>query len=315
MGELIVGSHARAAGTVTDHELRRWYDRVHRDIYTSRGHQLTLDERIAAAHLRTGGTGVIAGVAASALLGAEWVDGDIPIEMIWNISRAPARIIVRRERIGADEITAHRGVPVTTPTRTALDIGRHLGRGEAIARLDALQRATPFRQDDVVALVERYRGARGLKQLRSLLPLVDGGAESPRESRLRLLYLDAGFPDLTTQIQVYDGRRPLRRLDMGWEQFMVAVEYDGGQHQTDRYQYLKDLRVIPQLERMGWTVLRVVREQSDRETLVQAYRALIARGWDGILGTPHPSVARLVASLPLSRTSLALPLDNRKLAG
>ena len=81
---------------------------------------------------------------------------------------------------------------------------------------------------------------------------------------------------------------------------MVAAEYDGGQHQTDRYQYLKDLRVIPRLERMGRTVLRVVKEQSDGEILVQAYRALVAHGWDGKLRKPHPSVARLVASGDLS---------------
>lgn len=300
---------------MSEYELRRWHTRVHRDIYAPRGHDLTLVERIGAAYLRSGRQGVVAGVAASALFGAGWVDDDIPIEMIWDISRAPAGIIVRRERIDADEITVHEGLSVTTPTRTAFDIGRHLGRGEAIARLDALQRAASFHQDDVAALAERYRGARGLKQLRSMLPLIDGSAESPRESRLRLLYLDAGFPDLTTQIQVYDGRHPLRRLDMGWEQFMVAAEYDGGQHQTDRYQYLRDLRVIPQLERLGWTVLRVVKEQSDAQTLVQAYQALIAHGWDGKLRTPHPSVARLVASLPLSRRSLALSLDSRKLAG
>ncbi|WP_395307563.1 hypothetical protein V4U86_19385 [Mycobacterium sp. AMU20-3851] len=315
MGELIVGSHARAAGIVTEHDLRRWYDRVHRDIYAPRGHRLTLAEYIHGAYLRSGGTGVVAGVAASALLGAEWVDDNIPVELIWNVSRAPAGIIVRRDRIAADEITVHMGLPVTTPERTAFDMGRYLERREALARLDALARVTRCRPDDVLALAERYRGARGVKQVRSLVPLVDRGAESPRESRLRLLYLDAGFPELRTQIQIFDGLRPLRKLDMGWEQFMVAAEYDGGQHQTDRYQYLKDLRVIPQLERMGWTVLRVVKEQSDGEILVQAYRALVAHGWDGKLRTPHRSVARLVARLPLSRTALELSRDNRKLAG
>ncbi|MGU3499382.1 hypothetical protein [Mycobacterium sp. C31M] len=315
MGELVVGSHARAAGIVTGHELRRWYERVHRDIYVLRGYELTSEDRIDAAHLRSGRVGVVAGVAASALHGAEWVPSDRPIEMIWNVSRAPAGIIVRRDRIGPDEITVCNGIPVTTPERTAFDLGRYQDRSEALARLDALQRATPFRPDDVLVLAQRYRGARGLKQLRELLPLVDGGAESPRESRLRLLFLDAGFPDLTTQIQVFDGTRPLRRLDMGWEELMVAAEYDGEHHQADRYQYLKDLRVLPQVERLGWTVLRVVKEDSKGETLVRASRALTAHGWDGELRPPHRSVAKLAARLPLSRSALALLRNSRNLAG
>lgn len=315
MRKLIVGSQARALGTATEYDLRRSYDRVHRDIYMPRGHHLTLDERIDGAYLRSGRRGVVAGVAASALLGARWVDDTIPIEMIWDVSRAPAGIIVRRDRLAADEITIEDCVSVTTPARTAFDIGRHLDRHQALARLDALQRATFFRPAEVLTLMERYRGARGLKQLRALLPMVDGGAASPQETRLRLLYLDAGFPAPITQIQVVCGIRPLRKLDMGWEDYKVAAEYDGGQHQTDRYQYLKDLRVLPQVERMGWTVLRVVKEDSDAEILIRTYRALVARGWDGRLRKPHPSVVGLVARLPLSTSALALSRDNRNLAG
>lgn len=315
MRKLIVGSQARALGTLSEYDLRRDYDRVHRDIYAPRGHQLTLDERIDGAYLRSGRNGVVAGIAASALLGARWVADDIPIEMIWDVSRAPAGIIVRRDRVAADEITVEDCVSVTTPARTAFDIGRRIDRHEALARLDALQRATLFRPAEVLALAERYRGARGLKQLRALLPLVDGGAASPQETRVRLLLVDAGFPVPRTQIQVVSGIRPLRKLDMGWEDFLVAIEYDGGQHQTDRYQYLKDLRVLPQVERMGWLVLRIIKEDSDAEILVRAYRALIARGWDGTLRKPHPSVAALVSRLPLSTSALALSRDSGKLAG
>lgn len=315
MRKLIVGSQARALGQVTEYDLRSRYDRMHRDIYAPRGHQLTLDERIDGAYLRSGRAGVVAGVAASALHGADWVDDDIPIEMIWNVSRAPAGIIVRRDRVAADEITVEDCVSVTTPARTAFDLGRYVNlRVEALARLDALQRATRFRPDDVLALAERYRGARGLKQLRAMLPLVDGGAASPQESRLRLLFLDAGFPTPRTQIQTFAGIRPLRKLDMGWEDFKVAAEYDGEQHQTNRYQYVKDLRVLPQIERQGWTVLRVIKEDSDGETLVRAYRALIAHGWDGKLRKPHPYLAALVARLPLSTPALELSRDNRNLA-
>lgn len=315
MRRLIVGSQARAAGTVTGHDLRRGYDRVHRDIYKPRGLQLSLDERIDGAWLRTGRAGVVAGVAAAALHGARWIDDTIAVEMIWKVTRAPAGIIVRRDRLAPDEITVQDCVAVTTPERTAFDIARYQPRGAALALLDALQRSTAFEVDDVAALADRYRGARGVKQVRELLPLVDGGAQSPPETRLRLLFIDAGFVRPTTQVPVFDGARCLRRLDMGWEEFKVAVEYDGGQHQTDRRQYVKDLRVLPLVRRKGWDVLSAIKEDSDGAVLVRTYRALVARGWDGKLRPPHPSVAALVARLPLSPAALALSRDNRNLAG
>jgi hypothetical protein len=66
-------------------------------------------------------------------------------------------------------------------------------------------RAAPFSTEEVLMLVKRYPGARGVRRLRGALPLVDGGAASPKETWLRLLLIDAGFPVPTTQIPVLDG--------------------------------------------------------------------------------------------------------------
>jgi hypothetical protein len=200
MRKLIVGSQALANGVVTEHDLRRWYDRMFRDIYAPKGYEPTLLDRIDGAWLRSGRNGVVAGVAAAALHGAQWVDDDIPVELIWDNTRPPPGIIARDERLDKDEITTVSCISVTTSARTAYDLGRHLPRSEAIARLDALMRATPFSMGEVLQLAQRHRGARGLKQLRAVLPLVDGGAASPQETRLRLLFIDAGFPRPTTQI-------------------------------------------------------------------------------------------------------------------
>ena len=140
--------------------------------------------------------------------------------------------------------------------------------------------ATPFSVEDVLLLAKRYLGARGVRRLRNVLPLVDGGAASPQESRLRLLFIDAGLPRPTTQIPVVEGRgRLVRLLDMGWEDFKVAAEYDGDQHRTDRRQYVKDIRVLPKLERMGWIVVRVIKEDCDEDTIDRVRRAMVARGW------------------------------------
>lgn len=284
MRRLIVGSQARQAQTVTEYELRRGYVRMHRDIYLPKGYSPDVVDVIDGAWLRSGRKGVVAGIAASALHGASWVDDDIPVELIWNNTRPPPGIIARAERLEPDEITTCECIPLTTAARTAFDLGRHLPRREALTRLDALKRATAYLDEEVIALTKRYKGARGVRQLLELLPLVDGGAASPQETRLRLLYLDAGFPRPTTQIAVVEGRwTVLRTLDMGWQDFKVASEYDGDQHRTDRVQYVKDQRLLPKLARLGWDVIRVIKEDRDEEILDRTYLGLVRRGWDGRL--------------------------------
>ncbi len=171
------------------------------------------------------------------------------------------------------------GIPVTTRARTAFDVGRHLERGEAVARLDALMWASPFSTEDVLILAKRHSGARGVRRIREVLPLVDGGADSPRETWLRLLFIDAGLPRPSTQIPVFDGRRLVRTVDMGWEDFKVAAEYDGDQHRTNRKRYVQDLRAFPRLQRLGWIVIRVIKEDAEADIVDRARNALLSRGW------------------------------------
>ena len=73
----------------------------------------------------------------------------------------------------------------------------------------------------------------------------------------------------------------LRTLDMGWEEFKVASEYDGDQHRTDRVQYVRDQRLMPKVARLGWDVIRVIKEDRDAEILDRTYRGL----WFGAGGT------------------------------
>jgi hypothetical protein len=280
MRTVFLGSEAVAQRRVTEHELRRWHRAIYRDVYVPSRHELTLRDRIEGAWLWSRRRAVIAGIAASALHGAAWVDDDIRIEVIWNCTRLPAGVIARDETVADDEVTRVAGLPVTTVARTAYDLGRHLPREQALARLDALMHATPFSVEDVLLLAKRYPGARGLRRLRAALPLVEGGAESPKETWLRLLLLiDAGLPTPTTQIPVLDGYWPVAFVDMGWEKYKVAVEYDGDQHRSDRRRYVKDQRRLRKLEQMGWIVIRVIAEDKPDDVVRRVRAALLARGW------------------------------------
>lgn len=96
-------------------------------------------------------------------------------------------IVIHRGTLLADESCLVGGIPVTAPARTAFDLGRRKGLTAAAIRLDALANVTGLTPEAVGALAERHPGARGLVQLRRVIELMDGGAESPQESRTRLL--------------------------------------------------------------------------------------------------------------------------------
>jgi hypothetical protein len=296
MVEVFLGREALGDG-LKRHDLRRWYRPMFRGVYVPKNAVPSLSDRTLGAWLTTNRTGVIAGVAASALLGAEWVDDDEPIEILVEDRRRQPGLIVRTDRLAGDEVICVDEVLATTPARTAFDLGRYQKRSLAIGRLDALMRVAPFGADEVMTLTYRYGSVRGVRQLRELLPLVDAGAESLRESWLRLLLIDNGFPIPETQVPVFDGcDEPFAFLDMGWRDLQLAVEYDGDQHRTDRPQYVKDMRRIPRVEKCGWELIRVINEDRPAAILARVYEAYLRRG-----GTEIDELARFARTFPPKR--------------
>ncbi|HET7742587.1 MAG TPA: hypothetical protein VFL67_18210 [Mycobacterium sp.] len=277
MERIFVGSEALAAGAVTPFELRQHYRRPLHDVYGPRRGALTLDERAVAAWLWSKREGVVSGVAASAVLGAKWVDVATPIELNWANNRSPAGVITRRDTLLDGEVMIIDDLPVTTADRTAFDLARRGPVGQAVARLDALARATHFKVDDVQALSLRHPRVMGLRRTAQVLDLVDAGAESPKETWLRLLLIDAGFPRPETQIPVLDpDGYPRYHLDMGWEDMMIAVEYDGDDHR-ERPRWGRDIKRAEYLAYLGWTHIRVVAGDRGPEIIHRVSRAWALR--------------------------------------
>ncbi|MHA0286154.1 hypothetical protein ACXYX3_06825 [Mycobacterium sp. C3-094] len=259
MGEVIVGSHAVLAGTITRAALRWNYRAIYPDIYLPKDVEPTLAHRTTGAWLWSRRRGVITGRAAAALHGARWIDDDTPVEVLWANNHCPAGIITRRERIAPGEILWINGLPVATPARTGLDLGRYLPRNAAVAHLDALAAATAITADEILDLTYRYKGRHGVRRCRDAVDLMDAGAQSPQETRLRLLLIDRGFPRPQTQIPVIDENgHTFAYLDMGWEALGIAVEYDGDHHRTDVDQYRWDARRLRRIADQDWIVVRVM---------------------------------------------------------
>lgn len=274
--EPFVGSEVLAAGLMTRHQLRTRYCAVFPDVYLAKDAQAPLRVRSVAAWLWSGRRAVIAGAAAAEMHGSKWIPDNFPVELIHANSHPPDGVLTRRCALLAGETQMTEGLLVTSPERTAFDIGRGGAIRSAVVRLDALARATGIKADDVLRVAREHPASPGVRRLEAALDLVDPGAESPRESYLRLLLIDAGLPRPQTQIPVLGvDRLPVAYLDMGWEDLMVAVEYDGDQHRTDRHQYVKDIRRLEMLEQMGWIVVRVVAEDGPA-AIVRRVKAAIA---------------------------------------
>lgn len=275
MREVFIGSESLASGELTRGQLRWNYRALFPDVYAEQGLTPSLHLNTFGAWTWSRGAAVITGRAAAAIHGARWVAEDAPVEMVGRMPRAPKGIVVRRERIEPDEIVERDGLLVTTPQRTAFDPARHLPRDTAVMHLDALARAAGVKAADVMLLAERYPRARGLPRSRVALDLTDGGGHSPKETWLRLLLIDAGFDRPRTQIRITDGFREAF-IDMGYDEPMVGLDYDGWHHLTDRKQYVHDIGRADLIDGQRWIDIRVVAEHS-RQYIVHRVREAFAR--------------------------------------
>jgi hypothetical protein len=152
------------------------------------------------------------------------------------------------------------GLSVTTPLRTAHDLGRRLQARDALAALDGFRRLGLVTEADLIDGVGRHAGQRGIVQLRRLAPLADPLADSPGESWTRLLIIDAGLPTPELQIEVWADGRLIAKLDLGYAMLKVGVEFDGVDHHSSLGQRAHDAARRERLAALGWTIVVVRKE-------------------------------------------------------
>lgn len=167
---------------------------------------------------------------------------------------ARAGIQVRKTALDSAEIVSVRGFRTTTVMRTVTDLGRTASLVEAVVATDvALNRGlvTLDRLKGNAALSSRPKGlARLYRALRHAEPL----AESPMETRLRMLLVLAGLPRPEAQAQLFDDSgRLIGRADLLFRPQRLVLEYDGDGHRTN---LVADDRRQNRLLSAGYTLLR-----------------------------------------------------------
>ena len=151
-----------------------------------------------------------------------------------DVLRHPGRRALRNPLVRSGERAVSRrdlmrigSVVVTTPLRTGCDLLRLQRRDVAMWGMCSMLGTGTFTIEEVFAEIPRWRGARGVVQLRALAPLADGLVESFGEAALLLRWHDAGLPRPRCQISVMDGGHEVFRIDIGLEEMAFGGEYDG----------------------------------------------------------------------------------------
>lgn len=228
---------------------------VHQDALLAPDHRLWCD---AVALLLPPGA-AIAGPSAAYLWGVDLLARDAAVSVLLPRAarlRPHPRLSVTRSHLPEGDLTGFAGLPVTTPLRTAFDLGRQAPRAEALVAVDALLHRRIVRLPALRAYADARRRWPGLPLLREVLALAEPLSESPMETRLRLLLLDAGLPPSAAQHDVLDARgRFVGRVDLAWPVLRVAVEYDGDHHR-ERAHFRQDVARLNALRAAGWIVLR-----------------------------------------------------------
>ncbi len=239
--------------------------RVMRNVYQRYDEPDTIEHRVAAARLVVTPASVLCDRTAAWLHGVDIFDYrelEIlpPVETV--VLRGRSRIERPECRGGERDLAPYDvmrigGIPVTTPLRTALDLGCLLPRGDGLAALDMFMRLHGVTRGELMASLPRYRRRRGVVRLRPLVMLADPRSESPAESWLRLVLHDEGFPPPEPQHWVVHEGVALFRLDFAYPKHRIAVEYDGEWHRRTEGQREADRRRRQWLRDHGWTVVVV----------------------------------------------------------
>ncbi|MBX7265844.1 type IV toxin-antitoxin system AbiEi family antitoxin domain-containing protein [Micromonospora sp. Llam7] len=145
-------------------------------------------------------------------------------------------------------------VPVASAARCAVDLARTLPRMDALPLLDLALRCGACQPADLRRETARHAGLRGVCQARQLVRLADARSECRQESQLRLVLVDGGLPPPEPQIWVHDEwGNAVVRLDLGYQESKVGIEYDGRSHLT-RERLRTDRARMNWLSAQGWTM-------------------------------------------------------------
>ena len=270
---------ALAAGLLTPSELRSSaWRRLYRGVYVDANVPQTVGVRISGAALLIPASAVFSGRTAAYLHGATAlaeVGDPVEVSVPSGVRFGPVGgIRVRQVGLSPEDVDIIGQRRCTSARRTALDIARADPLAEAVVASDVLLARAIVGRSELKEACAQLVG-RGARRAQQAVALADPRAESPPESRLRVLLALAGLAAVP-QYNVRDEvGNLLARVDLAFPGCKVAIEYDGAWHAEDG-QFAKDRRRLNRLVAAGWVVLHVTAaDLRDPDSLMARVRALV----------------------------------------
>jgi G:T-mismatch repair DNA endonuclease (very short patch repair protein) len=191
--------------------------------------------------------------------GREFATADDPVEVIvpphtrWGPGPGVA---VRTAVLDGDVVHDRHGLRRTGRVRTSVDLIRRGSLDDGVVLLDRPVNAGFVELAAVRDAATALPRCRGSSQARTVAEWADGLAESPPETRLRLLLRRAGLPPPVAQYRVFGADGFIGRVDFAYPELKLAIEYDGMWH-AEPGQFAKDRRRLNLMSAAGWRVLFV----------------------------------------------------------
>ena len=224
---------------------------------------------------------------ALALLGVSLpfrADDDMVHVGVTSPRRAPRTRGVVGHESAMPTVTTVSGLPVRIGTEAWAEAAARLSPRDLILIGDGLvRRKGPIAErDELAKTVQRWRGKRGFRRLWAAEARVRAGTDSIKETELRLLIVDSGFPEPLVNARLFD--RSGRKVGFGdllYREYRVLVEYDGGYHFASDQQVKDDIDRLAMLADAGYAVVRVQKLHllDPHSSLERIRDALTAAGW------------------------------------
>jgi hypothetical protein len=198
-------------------------------------------------------------------------------------------IIGHECRPDAYSVTLLDALAMSSPVSAWTQLGTMLTELELVVAGDFLVSTTLKRPvslatiDELRSAVERGGGRRGIRALRGACARIRTGVESPKETEVRLIVVDAGFPEPVTNYTLRDARQAhVARMDLAFPRYRVGLDYEGDGHRTDRRQFRKDITRGEDVHDLGWRLIRLTDDDLGNgasRLIARLDRQLRARGW------------------------------------
>jgi len=261
----------------------RWTE-VHSGVYRIAGAPETWLGQATAACLWAGRGVALSHRSAAALWELPGFEEEGPIELSTErgVHTLEGVTVHRVQSLPRSEVETRARLPVTSATRTLMDLGS-VATPERVEQ--ALEDALRRRLTDIPLLqlrlgAEGKHGRRGAGVLRALVGQMESGyqpTESVFETQLRQVLRRGRLPPVQQQ-KVRDGKRTLR-VDFAYPDALVAIEADSRRYHFSAADYERTNARRNALTRLGWRVLSVswASMKSAPDKVVAEIRQTLAR--------------------------------------